>query len=103
MEELRNLFISRGRQQLEVPIKSEMDEYYIFCKVETVNGKPHIFREQPMSDGSYYAAIKGISEIMGFLNCIFYHQFRYGTGEILDSTGKFPFSTHLSFGSSVLT
>ncbi|KAH8691891.1 putative C2H2 finger domain protein [Talaromyces proteolyticus] len=87
MEALRSLFISRGRQQLEVPIKREMDDYYIFCKVDTVNGKPRIFREQPMSDSSYYSAVKGISEIMGFLNCIFYHQFRYGTGEILDSTG----------------
>ncbi|KAH8696361.1 putative C2H2 finger domain protein [Talaromyces proteolyticus] len=87
MDELRSLFIRRSFQQLEIPLKNEMDEYYLFCDVKVIKGKPTIIRDQRMSDSTYYSAMRSISEIMGLLNSFFFHQFRYGTGEILDSTG----------------
>ncbi|KUL81629.1 hypothetical protein ZTR_10596 [Talaromyces verruculosus] len=70
MDDMRRLFVMRGCQQLELPLKKEMDDYYLFCKVEEVDGEPRIIRDQPMSDGVYYAAIKAISFIMGLL-CVF--------------------------------
>ncbi|EED20923.1 C2H2 finger domain protein, putative [Talaromyces stipitatus ATCC 10500] len=87
MDDLRRLFVMRGCQQLELPLKKEMDDYYLFCKVEEIEGEPRIIREEPMSDGAFYAAIKSISFIMGLLNVFFFHQFRYGTGKLLDKTG----------------
>ncbi|KUL83660.1 hypothetical protein ZTR_11050 [Talaromyces verruculosus] len=78
MDDMRRLFVMRGCQQLELPLKKEMDDYYLFCKVEEVDGEPRIIRDQPMSDGVYYAAIKAISFIMGWVsesgrNLIMYH------------------------------
>jgi hypothetical protein len=102
MDDMRRLFVMRGCQQLELPLKKEMDEYNLFCKVEEIDGEPHIVRDQPMSDGVFYAAIKSISFIMGLLCVFFYHQFRFGTGKILDKTGK-TFSLEYSISSCFLT
>jgi hypothetical protein len=88
INQLRSLFIRRGCQQMEVPLKNEIDDYYLFCDVKVIKEKPTIIRNQPISDSTYYAAIRAISEILGLLNWFFYHQFRSGTGVILDATGK---------------
>jgi hypothetical protein len=88
MDDIRRLFIMHSCQQLELPLKGEMDDYYLFCKVEETDGEPRILRDQPMTDGVFYGAIKSISFIIGLLNVFFFHQFRYGTGKILDKTGK---------------
>ncbi|EED18141.1 hypothetical protein TSTA_119050 [Talaromyces stipitatus ATCC 10500] len=52
------------------------------------DGEPRVIRDQPMTDGVFYGTIKSISFIMGLLNVFFYHQFRYGTGKLLDKTDK---------------
>jgi hypothetical protein len=88
MDDMRRLFVMHGCQQLELPLKGEMDDYFLFCKVEERDGEPRILRDQPMTDGVFYGAIKSISFIMGLLNVFFFHQFRYGTGKLLDKTGK---------------
>ncbi|OKL55298.1 hypothetical protein UA08_09463 [Talaromyces atroroseus] len=86
MDDVRRLFVMRNCQELPLPLKEEMDNYYLFCKVDLIDGKPWILRDQPMSDSQYNAAIRAISEIMGLLKWFFFHQFRYGTGKILDKT-----------------
>ncbi|EED24131.1 conserved hypothetical protein [Talaromyces stipitatus ATCC 10500] len=87
IDDLRRLFVMHGCQQLELPLKKEMDDYYLFCKVEETDGEPRVIRDQPMTDGVFYGAIKSISFIMGLLNVFFYHQFRYRMKKLLDKTG----------------
>lgn len=87
MDDVRSLFVMRGCQELPLPLEEAMDDYYLFCKVDMIDGKPQILRKEPMSDGHYNSAIRAISEIIGLLAWFFFHQFRYGTGGILDDTG----------------
>ncbi|KAF3405616.1 hypothetical protein DPV78_003450 [Talaromyces pinophilus] len=86
MDDVRNLFVMRGCQELPLPLEEAMDDYYLFCKVDMIDGKPQILRKEPMSDSQYNSAIRTISEIIGLLAWFFFHQFRYGTGGILDDT-----------------
>jgi hypothetical protein len=43
MEDLRRLFIEDGRQEMLLPLKSEMDNYHVFPKVALLDqsGKNH--------------------------------------------------------------
>lgn len=41
-----------------------------------------------MNGSTLDAQLRSLSEIHGFLNALFSHQFRYGTGELLDQSGK---------------
>ncbi|KAJ5804829.1 hypothetical protein N7474_010694 [Penicillium riverlandense] len=40
IEKLRSLFVQGGRQQMPLPLKPEVEDRYIFCKTEVVNGRP---------------------------------------------------------------
>jgi Protein of unknown function (DUF3435) len=88
MEQLRILWVMRGCQEMELPLKREMDDYYLFCNVEAVDGQVQILRNQPLSDGTLYGQLKSCSLVHGFLNPLFSHQFRYGGGKLLDTSGK---------------
>jgi hypothetical protein len=88
MEDLRRLLIEDGRQEMPIPLKRAMDNYYVFPKVAVVDGKPCILWETPMNGSTLDAQLRSLSEIHGFLNALFSHQFRYGTGELLDESGK---------------
>jgi hypothetical protein len=88
MKQIRNLWVMRGCQEMELPLKREMDDYYLFCKVELVCGQIQIIRDQHLSDDTLYGQLKSCSEIYGFLNPLFSHQFRYGGGKLLDSSGE---------------
>jgi hypothetical protein len=88
MEDLRRLLIEDGRQEMPIPLKRAMDNYYVFPKVEVIDGKPCILWETPMNGSTLDAQLRSLSEIHGFLNALFSHQFRYGTGELLDQSGK---------------
>jgi hypothetical protein len=87
MEDLRRLLIEDGRQEMPIPLKRAMDNYYVFPKVEVIGGKPCILWETPMNGSTLDAQLRSLSEIHGFLNALFSHQFRYGTGELLDQSG----------------
>ncbi|KAL2812532.1 hypothetical protein BJX63DRAFT_396567 [Aspergillus granulosus] len=39
MEDLRCLWVEDGHQQMEVPLKQDKAQHYIFCKVKSVRGK----------------------------------------------------------------
>jgi hypothetical protein len=88
MEDLRRLLIEDGRQEMPIPLKRAMDNYYVFPKVAVVDGKPCILWGTPMNGSTLDAQLRSLSEIHGFLNALFSHQFRYGTGELLDESGK---------------
>ncbi|KAE8404947.1 hypothetical protein BDV37DRAFT_100525 [Aspergillus pseudonomiae] len=87
MEDLRRLFIEDGRQEMPLPLKKEMDNYYVFPKVDVIDGEPRILWETRMNGSTLDGQLRSFSEIHGFLNHFFSHQFRYGGGELLDQSG----------------
>ncbi|KAJ5749419.1 hypothetical protein N7533_006447 [Penicillium manginii] len=88
MEDLRRLLVEGGRQEMPLPLKKEMDNYYVFPKVEVICGQPRILWETPMNGSTLDAQLRTSSEIHGFLNHFFSHQFRYGGGDLLDKSGE---------------
>lgn len=92
MEDLRRLFLEGGRQQMEVPLKPEKAEHYVFSKVEATKGMVRFQRDQPISLGSLSSQLQTFGEIAGFKWSLFTHRFRYGGGTILNESGKFTFS-----------
>ncbi|EDN06475.1 predicted protein [Histoplasma mississippiense (nom. inval.)] len=82
MKKLRGLKIGGGRQQKPIPLKPEMANYYVFCRVEKVDGKVRILPEDKMDPSS---AIRTIAEICGFLHPWFNHRCRYGGGLVGDA------------------
>ncbi|EER42287.1 C2H2 finger domain-containing protein [Histoplasma capsulatum H143] len=84
MEKLRGLTIGGGRQQKPIPLKPEMADHYVFCKVTKEGGKVRILPEEKMDPSS---AIRTIAEICGFLHPWFNHRCRYGGGLILNKSG----------------
>jgi hypothetical protein len=88
MEQLWKLWVMRGCQEMELPLKRNMDDYYLFCKVEVADGQVQILCDQPLSDGTLYGQLKSCSIIEGFLNPLFSHQFCYGGRKSLDISGE---------------
>jgi hypothetical protein len=86
MEKLRSLFVEGGRQQMPLPLKPEVEEYYIFCKTEVVNGQPVLLWDQPMLSGTMSARLRNLGEIHGWLQSMFAHRMRYGGGKMLNSS-----------------
>ena len=64
MEDLRRLFVEDGRQEMPLPLKREMDNYYVFPKVNLVCGQPHILWETPMNGHTLDAQLRNFSEIL---------------------------------------
>ncbi|EEH20209.2 hypothetical protein PABG_02468 [Paracoccidioides brasiliensis Pb03] len=87
MEDVRKLFPMDGCQEMTLPLKREMDNWYIFCKVDVIDGQVRILRDTPMSSSTLDSQMKSMSEIHGFLNPLFSHQFRYGPGKLIDESG----------------
>ncbi|KAJ6163934.1 hypothetical protein N7470_002606 [Penicillium chermesinum] len=87
MEDLRELLVEGGRQEMPLPLKKEMDNYYVFPKVDVTCSPPRILWETPMNGSTLDAQLRTSSEIHGFLNHFFSHQFRYGGGDLLDKSG----------------
>ncbi|KDE85196.1 hypothetical protein AO1008_00558 [Aspergillus oryzae 100-8] len=87
MEDLRRLFIEDGRQEMPLPLKKEMDSYYIFPKVDVIDGEPCILWETRMNGSTLDKQLRSFSEIHSFLNHFFSHQFCYRGGELLNQSG----------------
>ena len=88
MEDLRRLWVAGGRQQMEVPLKRDKAQHYVFCKVKSVRGKIQIHRDQPILQSTLSRQLKIFGEIAGFKWSLFTHRFRYGGGTILNESGK---------------
>ncbi|KAJ5415003.1 hypothetical protein N7509_000101 [Penicillium cosmopolitanum] len=86
MEKLRSLFVEGGRQQMPLPLKPEVEEYYVFCKTEVVNGHPVLLWDQPMLGGTMSVRLKNLGEIHGWLQSMFAHRMRYGGGKMLNNS-----------------
>lgn len=88
MDDLRRLIVEDGRQEMPLPLKAEMDNYYVFPKIDVLDGQPRILWNTPMNGNTLDTQLRAFSEIHGFLNHFFSHQFRYGGGALLDQSGK---------------
>jgi hypothetical protein len=88
MEDIQRLFIEDDRQEMPLPLKREMDNYYVFPTVAVVDGQPRILWETQMSGSTLDGHLRTLSKIHGFLNHFFSHQFRYGGGSLLDQSSK---------------
>ncbi|KAJ5901458.1 hypothetical protein N7495_001986 [Penicillium taxi] len=84
MEQLRQLFIQNGRQQMELPLKTEVENSYVFCKTNIVNGEAVLQWDKPMTEGVMSGRLKTLGEIHGWLHSMFAHRFRYGGGKMLN-------------------
>lgn len=88
MDDLRRLLVEDGRQEMPLPLKPEMGDYHVFPKIDVLDGQPRILWNTPMNGNTLDTQLRTFSEIHGFLNHFFSHQFRYGGGELLDQSGK---------------
>ncbi|KAE8379024.1 hypothetical protein BDV26DRAFT_303912 [Aspergillus bertholletiae] len=70
---LRNLFISKGCEQL----------LYIFSKTEVVKEIPTIQWTKPMSKSAIASMLVTFGEIRGWKEAFHAHQFRYGSGKVV--------------------
>ncbi|OXV05424.1 hypothetical protein Egran_06808 [Elaphomyces granulatus] len=59
MERLRSLWVMKGCQEMELPLKSEMDDHFVFCKVEEAGGRIRILREQHLSNSTLCPTLSG--------------------------------------------
>ncbi|KAJ5651633.1 uncharacterized protein N7484_005356 [Penicillium longicatenatum] len=73
MERLRSLFVQGGRQQMQLPLKPEVEDHYIFCKTQVTNGYPILRWDQPMLDVTMSARLRSLGEIHGWLHSMFAH------------------------------
>ncbi|QKX60769.1 uncharacterized protein TRUGW13939_07915 [Talaromyces rugulosus] len=87
MEDLRQLFLEGGRQQLPLPLKREKADYYVFCRVEAKRGKVTVNTKLPITPSTLSSQMKDFGEIAGFLWSMFTHRFRYGGGAIMNTSG----------------
>ena len=81
MEQLRRLFVEDGRQQMELPLKPEIEDNYVFCKTDIVDGEAVLQWEKPMTQGAMSGRLRSLGEIHGWLHSMFAHRFRYGGGK----------------------
>lgn len=86
MEQLRRLFIEGGRQQMELPLKPEIEDSYLFCKTAIVDGEAVFQWEKPITQGAMSARLRSLGEIHGWLHSMFAHRFRYGGGKMLNES-----------------
>jgi hypothetical protein len=88
MQELWRLIVKDSWQEMPLPLKYEMDAYYLFPKVKMMDGQPYILWKTPMVGSTLYTQLGTFSKIYGFLNLFYSHQFRYRGGKLLDKSGE---------------
>lgn len=93
--QLRKLFISKGCEQLLVPLDPEKSNWYIFCKTELVKGVPTIRRTTQMPKSTMSSLLVTFGEIRGWKGAFHAHQFRYGSGKVLNESGWVSKEQHM--------
>lgn len=73
---------------MELPLKSNIAEHYIFCMTRLVKGEVEVQWTEPMNESTMSGRIKSLGEIHGWLHSFFAHRFRYG-GNMLNKSGGF--------------
>ncbi|KAJ5981933.1 hypothetical protein N7451_012033 [Penicillium sp. IBT 35674x] len=92
--QLRTLFISKGCEQLLVPLDPQKSDWYVFCKTELVQGVPTIQRTTQMSKSVLSALLVTFGEIRGWKGAFHAHQFRYGSGKAINESAPRTFLNH---------
>ena len=64
--QLRKLFISKGYEQLLVPLDPDKSDWYVFCKTELIKGVPTIKRTVQMSKSAMSATLVTFGGIRGW-------------------------------------
>ncbi|KAJ5249289.1 hypothetical protein N7468_000740 [Penicillium chermesinum] len=85
--QLRKLLINKACEQLLVPLDPEKSDWYIFCKTELIKGVPTIQRTKQMSKATMSTLLVQFGEIRGWKGAFHAHQFRYGSGKVLNESG----------------
>lgn len=85
---LRSLFIRKACEQLLVPINRSKADWYIFAKTELVKGVPTIQWAEPISKSAMSRLLVVFGEIRGWKGAFHAHQFRYGSGKVVNESGK---------------
>ncbi|OQE09712.1 hypothetical protein PENFLA_c100G09029 [Penicillium flavigenum] len=93
--QLRKLFISKGCEQLLVPLDPKKSEWYIFCKTELVKGVPTIQRTIQMPKSTMSTFLVTFGEIRGWKGAFHAHQFRYGSGKVINESGWVSKEQHM--------
>ncbi|CAG8198775.1 unnamed protein product [Penicillium nalgiovense] len=93
--QLRKLFISKGCEQLLVPLDPKKSEWYIFCKTELVKGVPTIQRTIQMPKSAISTLLVTFGEIRGWKGAFHAHQFRYGSGKVINESGWVSKEQHM--------
>jgi hypothetical protein len=88
MEDLRQLFVEDGCQQMELYLKPEMEGHFLFCMTREVDGIPTIQWTESMNPSTMSSRLKSLGEIHGWLHTFFAHRMRYGGGKTLNESGK---------------
>ena len=88
MKQLWKLFIENDQQELSLSLKQEMNDYYIFCKIEIMNEEIQIMWNTFMSTSAVDAQIQTSAEIHRFLQPMFLHCFHYGGRKMLDESSE---------------
>jgi hypothetical protein len=92
MEDLRRLLVEDGCQQLELHLKPEIEEYFLFAMTRLEDGIPTIQWKEPMNISTMSSRLKIFGEIHGWLHTFFAHRMRYAGGKTLNESGELDFS-----------
>ncbi|KAB8227561.1 DUF3435 domain-containing protein [Aspergillus alliaceus] len=93
--QLRTLFISKSCEQLLVPLDRDKADWYVFCKTELVKGVPTIQRTKPMTKSAMSSLLVTFGEIRGWPGAFHAHQFRYGSGKVVNESGWVSKEQHM--------
>ena len=99
---LRKLFISKGCEQLLVPLDWDKATWYLFCKTELVRGVLTIHWTQQMSKTAMSSMLVTFGENRGWKGAFHAHQFRYGSGKVINESGKWQLCAKNPIESSYL-
>lgn len=94
MEDVRRLLVEDGCEQMELYLKPEIEEYFLFCMTTVVDGTPMIQWNRPINASTMSARLQSLGEIHGWLHTFFAHRMRYGGGKQLNESGKFALVWH---------
>lgn len=67
-------------------LKPEVEDHYIFCKTEVVNGHLVLRWDQHIIDVTMSARLRNLREIHGWLHSMFTHRMSYGGGKMLNNS-----------------
>jgi Protein of unknown function (DUF3435) len=98
-EELEKLNIMPGENELPLPLRSELDDVWIFRKAIKILTDYEISANERITYGMMSSWIKAIGKILGIEYSVIPYSLRYLTGNKLDQSRQFysrPYTSHPS-------